>query len=180
VDLNDIKPSLHSPPRSISERLLERLDILKRHLFRLGVLVIPRDRTRRIHVVWPPVEILTRDLAAAQPRRYCGSLAAGVCELNHDLLALAVSEVDDLLERGDLAVFPYTDIFGRDAALRRYSGGFDAGDTWAALDDACVWSLVRESIDRGLLCPGTNLPCASSATWYSAHPEPSTGKAARA
>jgi len=127
VDLNNIKPSLHSPLRSIRKRLLEGLNVVQRHLLGIRMFLVPGDRARGIYIVWPAIEILPGNLATAQPRSDGGCLPTSMGKLDHDLLALAVGEVDHLLERRDLAVLPETDILGCDAALRSHGGGFDGG-----------------------------------------------------
>ena len=59
-----------------------------------------------------------------------------MCELNHDLLALAVGELDDFLEGLHLAVFPEPNVFGRDAAFFRHGCGFYGRESGSSLHDA--------------------------------------------
>jgi len=73
-----------------------------------------------------------------------------VAELDDDFLALAVSKLDCLPERLNLAVLPQARILGRDTALWENGSGFYAGDAWATLNDAaemgevpwCVMSIL--------------------------------------
>ena len=58
-----------------------------------------------------------------------------MAELDNDLLALAVSELDSLPERLNLAVLPQTRIFRRDTALWQDGSSLDARDTGAALNN---------------------------------------------
>lgn len=66
-------------------------------------------------------------------------------ELNSDLLALGVRELDDALEAEltlELAVGPDASVFGRDAALGQDGRGLDDGETRPARDDATQVGLV--------------------------------------
>jgi hypothetical protein len=57
-------------------------------------------------------------------------------ELNSNLLPLAVRKLNDSPEWRDLAVFPQTRVFGRDAAFGEDGSGLDKSNAGAALDDA--------------------------------------------
>ena len=57
-------------------------------------------------------------------------------ELDADLLPLAMRKLYDSPEWSDLAIFPQTGVFRRDAAFGEYSSGFNKSEAGAALNDA--------------------------------------------
>nr|POF17903.1 hypothetical protein CFP56_13315 [Quercus suber] len=127
------------------------------HLARSGVLLVPGDGRGRPDVVGPAVQLLGRDSAGAQPRRHGARFAAGVGQLDHDVLVLAVDELDDAAHRFDLRVFPQADVFRRDAPLGGHGGGFDARQARPALGDAANVGFVPRrvvSVLRGVLAEG--------------------------
>lgn len=136
VNLNRIKAALQRPLDRIVEAFLEALDILQTHLFRLRMFLVPWDRRRRIHIIRPSVQLFARYGTAAQPRSDSGSLAAGVTELNHEVLALRVRKLDDLAEILHLRVLPEPVVFWRDPPLRCHGRRLYASNTRSALDDA--------------------------------------------
>jgi len=136
VDLDGVETDVEGALDGVGVRLLEALDVVQRHLARVRVLLVPWDRGRGDHIVRPAVEVLACDLAARQPRRHGAGFAAGVRELDHDLLVLRVRELHDARDGFFLAVLPQADVFGRDAAFGGHGGGFDAGQAWSALHDA--------------------------------------------
>ena len=136
VDLNGIEAGLECALDGVVESFLQILDILQRHLSRLGVVLVPWDGGGSVHIIWPAVEILASNGTGAEPRGDSAGFATGVAELNHDVLVLRVREVDNFLQILDLGVLPESDVFRGDAAVGRDSGGFDAGKAWAALNDA--------------------------------------------
>uniref|UniRef100_A0A8H7TNC4 Uncharacterized protein n=1 Tax=Bionectria ochroleuca TaxID=29856 RepID=A0A8H7TNC4_BIOOC len=109
MDLDNIKPSLHSPPRSISEPLNQLLDVLQRQRLRRRIVPSERNRTRRHHVMRPPADSLlgqVRPRPLDHPPGEGARLAPRVRELDARLPALAVDEVDDAPQRRDLRVLP--------------------------------------------------------------------------
>ena len=62
-------------------------------------------------------------------------------ELDPNLLPLAMCKLYDSPEWSDLAVFPQTGVFGRDAAFGEYGSCFDKSESRAALENAAQ---VRE------------------------------------
>jgi hypothetical protein len=65
-----------------------------------------------------------------------------VGELNHQLLALAVSKLTSGAQALDLAVFPESNIFRGDAAICGDGGCFDASKTGTSLYNAADVRLV--------------------------------------
>lgn len=59
-----------------------------------------------------------------------------MCKLDADFLALGVCEFDKLFERRDLFVCPESCVFGCDATLREYRGGFGESETRSAREYA--------------------------------------------
>jgi hypothetical protein len=57
-------------------------------------------------------------------------------ELDSDLLPLAMCKLYNSPEWSDLAIFPQTGVFGRDAAFGEYGSGFDESEAGASLDNA--------------------------------------------
>ena len=77
-------------------------------------------------------------------------------ELDNDLLALAVGELDSLPERLNLAVLPQTRILRRDTALWQDGSSLNTRDTRAALNNAtkmgqvpwCVVSILSRILTQ--------------------------------
>lgn len=118
VNLNDIDARRNSPLRRVDKRLDQRLDLRDSKLLRHRPALVVRDGARADDVVRPAVQTLVRQhlvRGAPDPRRDGAGLAPGVRELDAGLAALAVDEVDDLLERRDLRVGPEPGVLGRDA-----------------------------------------------------------------
>ncbi|CAI6098170.1 unnamed protein product [Clonostachys chloroleuca] len=134
MDLNNIKPSLHSPPRSISEPLNQPLDILQRQSLRGRIVPSERNRARRHHIVRPPADSLIRQVRPRpidHPPGEGTSLAPRVRELDARLPALAVHEVDDAPQRRDLGVLPEPQAVWGDAPARLDGRGLDDGQRGA-------------------------------------------------
>jgi len=111
------------------------------------MILIPRNRARGIHLIRPAIQVFPRDCAGGEPGGDGAGFATRVAELDHDLLALGVGELDDSCQVLDLRVFPEADVFRGDAALGSYCCGFHAGDARAALDyaahlDGCGQSMA--------------------------------------
>jgi hypothetical protein len=147
MNLNHIKSRLQRPLHRRLEGLFEILNIPLTHLLRLGMVLVPRDRARRVNIVRPAVQVFAGHGSGRKPGRHGAGLSTRVAELNHYFLALRVRELADLRQGGDLAVFPEPDIFRGDAALGGYGGGFDARDGGASLEDA-AHVLWQSSVSR--------------------------------
>jgi hypothetical protein len=96
VDLDDIDAGRNRTARSVTECSDGSLDVRGCHCAWVRHCVEERDRGRRDNVARPPAVDLGRDERGVQPRRDHRRLAAGVRELDRNLLALRVREVDDL------------------------------------------------------------------------------------
>lgn len=135
VDLDGVDARFDSTASGISEALHQPLDLGHRHLLRRRVPLVPGDRTRGPQVVGPTTNLGRGDFMPRRgdvPGAEGAGLAAGVGQLDADLLALRVNEIDDALERGDLAVLPQAAVLGRDAAVGGDGGGLDDGQGGAA------------------------------------------------
>lgn len=93
-------------------------------------------------LTWPSIEVLAGNLTRAEPWSNCAGLAACVCQLDHDLLALAVGELNDTLDWLHLRVLPEPNIFRSDAAFGNYSSCLYARETRSALDNTAQVSQV--------------------------------------
>lgn len=136
MDLNHVKPTLHGTLHGGEICSLEFLNLLQRHLLRLSVVLVPRDRTGGQHIVRPAIEVLARNRTARQPRRHSRSLASSMPKLYHDLLSLAVRKLNDFAEVLHLTVLPQSNILRSDSSLRRDTCGLDTGESSTALNDA--------------------------------------------
>ena len=135
MNLNHVEPSLDRTLRGISKRRDDLLDPLLRQLLRDDPPVRERDRARAVHLVRPAALVLERGRAHVDEGRERGRLAAGVRELDRDLLVLGVRELDDLGPRGRLLVRPDSSIFWGDAAFGEDGARFDYGQTGSASED---------------------------------------------
>lgn len=136
VDLDGVEAGFEGAADRVGVRGLEVRDVLERHLARLGVVFVPGDRGGTVHVVGPAAEVFWGDGAGGEPGGDGRGFAAGVRELDHDLLVLRMSELDHAGDGRDLRVFPEPDVLGGDAAVRGHCGGLDTCQAWAALGDA--------------------------------------------
>jgi hypothetical protein len=147
VDLNSVETSFQSTLHRRGKSSLEVLDVLRSHLLRFRVQVVPGDCARGIDIVWPAVQVFASNSARREPGRHSAGFSACVTQLDHHLLALTVGKLDDFLQVLDLAVLPKTHVFRSDTTLRRNGSRFDTGDTGTTLDDAAhvlVWlSAIR-------------------------------------
>lgn len=66
---------------------------------------------RKLLMSCPQVLIVLSDERIIEFDLHSGSFATSMCQLNHDVLRLAMSELDNLPERLDLAIFPQAGIF---------------------------------------------------------------------
>jgi len=137
VDLNGVKPSLHSAHRGILKALDKPLNLLDKK--RLGLRVRHREGNcaRRPHILRPTAIAFLGGLihapgAQGVPAWEVTCLPAGVGELDTCLLALRVDEVDDALDGGDLPVVPEAGVAGGDAPVGSYGGGLEDGQGGAA------------------------------------------------
>jgi hypothetical protein len=142
VDLNGVETGCECTLDGSSKRGLEVLDVLQSHLPRRGVVLVPGDRTRGVDIIWPAVEVLASNGTGGQPRSYGACFPASVGELNHQLLALAVSKFACGAQALDLAVFPESNIFRGDAAICGDGGCFDASKTGTSLHNTSDVRLV--------------------------------------
>jgi hypothetical protein len=135
VDLDRVHACLHGALGRVDEALHEPLDLGYRHLLGRRVPLVPGDGARRPQVVGPTTDVGVGDLVLGRrdvPGPERAGLAAGVGELNANLLALRVNKVGDALQRRDLAVLPQARVLGRDAAVGGDARGLDDGKGGAA------------------------------------------------
>lgn len=142
VDLEHVEANVEGALDGRRPVFLELLNVLLRHLLDRGVFLVPGDWTGAVHVVGPAVDILGRDLAGADPRSNGGGFSSGVCNLQADFLPLAVSEVDNPLQRFLLRVFPQTTVFGCDAPFWVDRSRLDHGEAGSTLNDTAEMSQV--------------------------------------
>src|SRR2546421_12013123 len=142
MDFNDVEPCLKGPLHRRHKSSLELLNVLFCHRSRLWIPVTEGQRTRRFHSIRPPPNSLYGCVSHTQPRRNRTRLAPCMSELDPNLLPLAMRKLYDSPEWSDLAVFPQTGVFGRDAAFGEYGGCFDKSETGATRDNAAP---VREA-----------------------------------
>lgn len=134
VDLNEIDAGLDSTLRSVGKLLHKALNLSLGQFLGKGVGVVERDGAGADDVVGPSANILLSQSlvsSAANPRRQRARLAAGVGNLDADLGALAVDEVDNSLQRRNLRVLPQTGVLGRDAAAGLNGRGLDDDEAGA-------------------------------------------------
>ena len=136
VDLDDVEAGSQRAVRGGREGGFELLDLGSGHGVWLCQAFRVRDLARRFDVVGPAADHGARDIAGAEPGSHGAGFAAGVAELDADLLVLRVGELDDPPEGLDLAVLPQTAVFGRDATFREHGGGFNKREPRSALDYA--------------------------------------------
>ena len=102
VDLHNVKPSHQCMFEAHHPHALEVLNVGLGHFLQLGVLLIVQDRTRPIHIIRPTINISISNISTAQPQRNGAGFPTCVCQLNADILILAMSKLDNLLEWCDL------------------------------------------------------------------------------
>jgi hypothetical protein len=134
VDLDGVEPGFQGALRGGDEGGFEVLDVGFGHGFGHGEACRVRDRAGGFDVIGPAVGGFAGGVARAEPGGDGAGFAAGVAELDADVLALRVGEFDDPAERFDLAVLPETAVFGGDAAFGLDGRGFHEGDAGATLD----------------------------------------------
>lgn len=128
VDLNDIKSSLDSALGSLSKLLDKSLDLLSGQFLGVSVVVMEGNRAGANHVVWPSANALIGHrlvCSAANPGSKSARLATGVGNLNGSLDALAVDEVGDPAQRGDLGILPQTRVLRGNSAAGLNGSGFN-------------------------------------------------------
>lgn len=129
VNLDSVNAGLHGALGRVGKALDEALDLRHGHLLGRRVALIPGDGARRPQVVWPAAEVLGGDVAGTGvPQAERAGFPAGMGELDADLLALRVHEINNALQGRDLAVLPQARVLGRDAAIGGYGGGLDDGE----------------------------------------------------
>jgi hypothetical protein len=116
MNSNHIDASFDSPSCGLAVSFNSLKDLIFRHLSRCCIVLIPGLSSRALNLVCIPSELI-RNKAEAQPWWSDTSLAAGVLELDCDLLRLRMNEVDNSLERCNMGVRPKAGILGRVAAL---------------------------------------------------------------
>ena len=151
MDLDHVKARLDGALRPVHKTFHDPPDALLRERLR------DRERIRERHVagahdvVGPPPGGLVRDEAHVEEGREGGGFAAGVGELDPDLLVLGVRELDDACPGGGLLVCPDPGAFGGDAAFGEDCCCFDDGEPGAAGEDAadCGGGVKSEGQLRG-------------------------------
>ncbi|EAU32853.1 conserved hypothetical protein [Aspergillus terreus NIH2624] len=137
VDLDEVRPGGEGALNGGHPGSLELGNVLLGHGLGGGERVGKGDAAGPLDVVRPAADLFGGDGAGAgHPGGDGAGLAAGVGDLDADLLALAVDEVDDAAHGGDLGVLPEADVLGGDAALGQHGGGLDHHQAGAALGDA--------------------------------------------
>lgn len=136
VDLDNIEAGLDGTLGGLDPVLLQLLNVLKSQSLGDGVDGVLGDGRGSDDLVGPAADLLGGDGVGAQPRSDARRLAAGVCELDGNLLVLAVGKGGDALEGLDLAVLPETEVLGRDTTVGLHGGGLHDAQAGAALDDA--------------------------------------------
>ena len=136
MDLDYVEPGPNRPLRRVRKALHDASDALLGEGLRHRVRLIVRQYARAVHLVRPAALVLERGRAHVDEGRERGRLAAGVRELDRDLLVLGVRELDDFGPRGGLLVRPDSGIFWGDAALGEDGARFDDGQTGSASEDS--------------------------------------------
>lgn len=106
VDLDNIESGLDGTLGGLNPVLLQLLNVLKSQSLGDRVDGVLGDGRGSDNLVGPAANLLGGDGIGAQPRSDARCLAAGVCELDGDLLVLGVGKGGDALEGLDLAVLP--------------------------------------------------------------------------
>ena len=104
-----------------------------------------------------PVAFLWCEEAFAAERRSHAAFASGVGQLDTGADALRVNEGRDLLEPGDVLVFPDAEVGGGDAAFRQNGGSLDHDEAGASLRagaEVDEMPVGGESIVGGVLAHG--------------------------
>ena len=102
VDLHNVEPSRQCTFEARHPHALEVLNVGLGHFLQLGVLLIVRDRTGPIHIIRPTINISIGNISTAQPQRDSAGFPTHVRQLNADILILAMSKLNNLLEWRDL------------------------------------------------------------------------------
>lgn len=129
VQLDDVEADLYSTPGRGHEIGLELVNLLQRDRAGLHVLIAERDGARGEDVAGPAADVLGGDRGGAQPGGHHGALAPGVGQLDADLLALRVGELDVLPHGLHLLVSPQARVLWRDATAGLHRAGFDDAKT---------------------------------------------------
>jgi hypothetical protein len=121
---------------------------MSRLLISFGIACFPVIwyRTRSVHIVRPPIDVLIGHISTAQPRCDSTGLSARVRELNADPLILAVRKFDDASQWINLRVFPEPGVFGRDPVFRGYGCRFDHGKAGPSQNDSAQMGKMPGSV----------------------------------
>lgn len=141
VDLDEITTSSDGTLNSRNPGSLDLSDIILGHGDGDRITLGEGNGAGSLDIISPTADRVVRD-NAAKPRWYGRCLAAGVCELDTDFLALAVRKLNDLFQGRDLRVLPETHAAGGDAALGDNTGCFDDNVSRSALGNGAVVSHV--------------------------------------
>lgn len=147
-----IESDLKGPLHGRNPILLKLVDVILGHLSRhesfgtegdgarcnhfirptIGLRVILLALLTQLHPIEEPPHLLDGNGLAVQPGRNSARLASGVAHLDRHAAVLAVGKVDNLLERGHLAVLPEAGVLRTDAALGRHGVHFGENQGGAA------------------------------------------------
>jgi len=106
-----------------------------------------------------PAALLWKQEAFAAEGNGHAGFAAGVGQLDTGADALRMDEADDLLEAGDVRIFPDAKICGGDAALREHGGSLEqdeARTTLSAAAEVDEVPVIGEAVLRRVLAHGRN------------------------